>query len=590
MDDIEEKETKKPEEQSSNVAVQEKDINTEVEQQEKTEEETKVEEQPIEIKEEAVVQNIRTEAEQEKEERKYNNYEKQENPKSKIGYIILSIILILIIGVVIFVGVTVVQNQKNEKIYEGIKINNTSVSGLSKEEAQELILNKCLDHISKEINLKFGNSETNIELKPFITSYNVSEFVEKAYNIGREGNLISQNIEIWKVKKEGRNLEVTSTINEEELIKTVENIITNSSEYVVQPSYYVEGKKLIITSGKKGIALNKEKFLERIYKAVNNIEEEIGAIEIPVETIEPEAINIDNIYNEVHKEVKDAYFTQNPFTIHPEVEGVNFDVEAAKQLIAEPKEQYEIALTITKPKVTTKDIGTEAFPNLLGQFSTKYNAGDKDRTTNLQLAANKINGTVLLPGEEFSYNNVVGERTVAAGYKEAATFSNGKVVDGLGGGICQISSTLYDAVVFANLKVTTRRNHQFVPSYVGGGRDATVVWGSQDFKFVNTRKYPIKINATVKGGVAEVLIYGMKEENEYDISIETKQVSTIKYTTKYIDTATLPTGKQRVIQKGENGKVVEAYKVMKQNGKEVSRTLLSKDTYIAKQEIIERGK
>ena len=98
----------------------------------------------------------------------------------------------------------------------------------------------------------------------------------------------------------------------------------------------------------------------------------------------------------------------------------------------------------------------------------------------------------------------------------AATYSNGAVVDGLGGGICQISSTLYDAVVMANLNVTTRRNHQFVTSYVPAGKDATVVWGSQDFKFVNSRKNPIRITATVQGGVATVQIWGVKEEVEYE--------------------------------------------------------------------------
>ena len=118
----------------------------------------------------------------------------------------------------------------------------------------------------------------------------------------------------------------------------------------------------------------------------------------------------------------------------------------------------------------------------------------------------------------------------------AATYSNGAVVDGLGGGICQISSTLYDAVVMANLKITTRRNHKFVTSYLPAGKDATVVWGSQDFKFVNSRKYPIRITATVQNGVATIQVWGIKEEVEYDISIETKKIATIEPATQYIKT------------------------------------------------------
>ena len=205
------------------------------------------------------------------------------------------------------------------------------------------------------------------------------------------------------------------------------------------------------------------------------------------------------------------------------------------------------------------------------------------------MAAGKINGKVLLVGDEFSYNQTVGERTIAAGYKMAATYSGGKVVDGLGGGICQISSTLYDAVVFADLDVTVRRNHQFITSYLPGGKDATVVWGSQDFKFKNSRKYPIRITTTVSGGVATIQIWGHREETEYDISIETKKTDTIAYTTQYINDSSLPVGTQKVVQNGNNGSKYEAYKVKRLNGEVVSRTLLSKDTYNAMQKIVRVG-
>ena len=201
-------------------------------------------------------------------------------------------------------------------------------------------------------------------------------------------------------------------------------------------------------------------------------------------------------------------------------------------------------------------IGTEAFPDLLSSYSTKYAASNRDRTTNLILAANKINGTVLMPGETFSYNKVVGARTIAAGYKEAPIYVNGEVVDGLGGGICQITSTLYNAVVYANLEVTERSNHQFVPSYVTASRDATVVYGAIDFQFKNNRNYPIKIVCSVSGGIAQFQIFGLKQDDDYEVQIvsyETGRTSTAIYS--------------------------EAYKILKRDGKEVSRELMSKDTY-----------
>ena len=143
--------------------------------------------------------------------------------------------------------------------------------------------------------------------------------------------------------------------------------------------------------------------------------------------------------------------------------------------------------------------------------------------------------------------------------------------------------------MFADLDVTVRRNHQFVTSYLPGGKDATVVWGAQDFKFKNSRKYPIKITATVSGGVATIQVWGHYEETEYDISIETKKTATIAYTTQYINDSSLPAGTQKVVQKGNNGSKYEAYKVKKLNGEVVSRTLLSKDTYNAMQKIIRVG-
>ena len=189
-------------------------------------------------------------------------------------------------------------------------------------------------------------------------------------------------------------------------------------------------------------------------------------------------IDIDKIHNEIYKEAKDAYYTKNPFTIYPEVEGVDFDVEKAKELLQEDKEEYIIKLTITKPKVTLNQIGSEAFPDILGTFTTRYDVSDVDRSTNLRIACQKINGKVVLSGETFSYNKALGARTAAAGYKNGKIYSGGEVVDGIGGGICQISSTLYNSVLLSNLEIVERRNHQFVTSYVGARKRCNCcIWG-----------------------------------------------------------------------------------------------------------------
>ena len=244
--------------------------------------------------------------------------------------------------------------------------------------------------------------------------------------------------------------------------------------------------------------------------------------------------------------------------MHPHENGVDFkiSIDEAKAMLNEVKDEYEIPLKYSLPKVTTNMIGTEAFPNLLGKFSTTYSARNANRTTNLRLAAQKINGTVLMPGEIFSYNTVVGKRTIAAGYKEAAMYQNGEVVDGLGGGICQISTTLYNAALYANMGIVERRNHQFVPSYAKAGRDATVVYGSIDFRFKNTRNYPVKILCTVSGGVAKCEIYGLKENPDYDVEITSQVTET---TSTSIKSAT--------------------YKTVRQNGQVISSERINRDTY-----------
>lgn len=543
----------------------------------------------------SVTQVIEKEEEKEKKEELNEEVVEVEDTEptkehNKTIWIVLITIAILIILVALFSTIFAVINIKSDKVLKGITINEIDISELTKEEAVEKLNNIYGTRAEQQIYLTHGEYETSVTYEALEVKYQIQDAVNEAYNVGRSGNVIQNNFEILKTWKQGKNIKLNVTLDTDMINQIAQNINNSIDDAVVQPSYYVEkvDAQLIITAGKKGVKVDEEQLLADIYKVLNEESEE-EKIEIPMSEDTPDKIDINKIHEEVYKEVKDAYYTSNPFTVYPEEEGIDFDVEQANTIIAEEKEEYIIPLKITKPSKTVKDIGTEAFPDLLATFSTKYNAGNAGRTTNLRLAANKINGTVLLPNEEFSYNAVVGERTISAGYKMAATYSNGAVVDGLGGGICQISSTLYDAVVMANLKITTRRNHQFVTSYVPAGKDATVVWGSQDFKFVNSRKYPVRITATVQGGVATVQVWGIKEEVEYDISIETKKIATIAPTTQYVQDPSLAPGQQKVVQAGSDGRKVEAYKVTRLNGQVVSTTLLSRDTYNAMKRIVHVG-
>ena len=160
----------------------------------------------------------------------------------------------------------------------------------------------------------------------------------------------------------------------------------------------------------------------------------------------------------------------------------------------------------------------------------------------------------------------------------------------VGGGVCQVSSTLYNAVLLANLEIVKRSNHSFKTSYVPEGRDATVSWGSIDFQFKNSRTYPIKISAKAKNGVVDIRIMGIKEKEEFEVRVQTKIISNIPYSVSYKEDKTLEEGVEVTEQKGANGCKSETYRILKDaTGKVVSQTLLSKDTYNALERIVRKG-
>ena len=477
-------------------------------------------------------------------------------------------------------------NMGNSNIFSNIFINNVNLSDKSKENAISLLKNSLEEKNKSEIKIIYtdNNSETyekSIDLSILNLTFNIENSISSAYNLGRAGNIFQNNFTILKTLLHPQKLTTNFELDEKMLDNIISDISANLPGKLIQSSYYIDKDTLIITRGSPGITVDKDNFMKAFTSAILDFSNNDICINLPVKYSNPENIDLDKIHNEIYKEAKDAYFEKNPFKVFAEIKGVDFDVNNSKEFIAKhpDNKEYSISLKYTEPKVKLKDIEINVFPNLLGTFSTRYDASKTDRSTNLNLAAKKINGFILAPGEEFSYNKIVGERTIEAGYKEAKIYSGGKIIDGLGGGICQVSSTLYNAVVFANLKVTQRFNHQFTTSYVPAGRDATVSYGSKDFSFINNRKYPIKIMINIDSGVAKVDIYGIKEEQEFEIDFDTEIISNIPYETKYEKDASLDEGKEVVKQKGTNGIIVNTYKIKKQNGITVSKEILSKDTY-----------
>lgn len=472
------------------------------------------------------------------------------------------ILVAIVVGIFIATVFMFYSNQQNsEKIQSGVFIKGVNVSGLTKDEAIALVENDLDLKMNDHIELVYKNSNYYVEVEQIEAKFDIEASVNFALNIAKTGNFFENIQQYINVLMANINIEPILTYNDEALTYYLETIETYLPDQLEQAAYYVEDDELIITNGVNGAGILYDELKKEIVEAIQDVSYSNTYIQIPTYVQYPEPINIEAIHSDVYREVQDAYFTTEPYAVFPDVTGVDFNVENAQNLINDNPDaaEYAIELDYTKADVTIHDLGREAFPNLLGTFSTKY-VNNPDRTTNLRLAANKIDGTVVMPGEIFSYNKVVGKRTTAAGYKNAAIYQDGGVTDGLGGGICQISTTLYNAVIKSGMLIEERRNHMFVPTYADAGKDATVVWGSTDFKFQNRRDYPIKIEASVSGGVATVSIYGLRTDEEYDIydlSIGTK---TIKNTNTAL--------------------VVESYRLYRdENGKVVRSDKLYTDTY-----------
>ena len=518
------------------------------------------------------------------------NNKHSKTKKFIIFFVIPLIVLIILLAILSTIFALI--NMNNTNIIDGVFIQGIDVSNLSVEDAKSKLSSIVNEYISKEITLKYGDFSKTLVPSQFNVNFDVDSAVQTAYSIGRSGNVFENNFAILNAllnsNNIGQNMEYDSELLDALLLE-LNNELPGRME---NSGYYVDGTSLIIDSGKEGVNVDTEVLANRIAKALNDINNQDIVIEIPVVNVAPSPIDLDAIYNEVHKDPVDAYYTTDPYVVHPSSTGLDFDIsmDEAKEMLKTYQEEYTIPLKVTYPSVSTNDIGSEAFPDLLSSFRTSFTSSNSNRSTNIRLCSEKINGTVLMPGETFSFNQVVGKRTPEAGFKPATAYSGGKVVQEYGGGICQVSSTLYNAVLYANLEITERTNHGYKPSYVDPGLDATVSWGGPDFKFTNNRDYPIRIVCDTSNKILNIYIYGLKRDTDYKVVLDAQYVSTVNYKTVYQRDSSLASGQSRVIQSGSNGCKTATYKYLYDaNGTLVSSECISRDTYNPHNKIVAVG-
>lgn len=518
---------------------------------------------------------------------------KKSEHKSHIGLLIFSIIFFIVFLLAsVFSTVFAFINVNNTTFVSGISILGIDVSGLSKDDAKQKVIDDVSNRLSTDVIFKH-NDETYTLLPSSVGgSFDIDKVIDDAYSVGRNGNIFQNNFAILNAMINSKNFIPDFSFNSDSFDNSISQMNSNFADGIVEPSYDISGNNLIIKSGKNGNIVDSDKIKSLFVDKLTVVPYNTDSIEVPVFSKEANKIDVDAIHSEIYKEAQDASYTTNPYAVYPSSNGLDFNIsiDEAKALITGDKDSYTIPLKTLYPNVKTSDIGIEAFPNLLSSYSTSFASSSSNRATNVSLATNKINGKVLMPGEVFSFNNTVGKRTPQAGFKVAGVYMNGQVATDYGGGICQVSSTLYNAVLRANLEIVDRSNHMFEVGYVPIGTDATVSWGAPDFKFKNSRSYPIKIVTSSSNRKCIVKFYGLKESEEYDIEIVSYRTGSVPYRTTYTTDSSLAAGQQKVIQRGSNGAKSVAYRIRKKNGQVISKELLSKDTYDPHNQIIAVGK
>lgn len=250
--------------------------------------------------------------------------------------------------------------------------------------------------------------------------------------------------------------------------------------------------------------------------------------------------------------------------------------------------QITAEMTSVAPEIT-EGTAREKYKTI-STYTTKTTSNSK-RNTNVRLACEAIDGIVLAPGETFSFNDRVGERTTAKGYQSAAAYNNGEVVQETGGGVCQVSTTLYNAVVRSGLKTTVRRSHTFEPSYVTPGMDATVSWGGPDYAFINNSNTGIGVRASYGDQTCTVSIYGiplLEEGVKYDLK-STKLKDTNVPAPTYVEDQTVQPGTEVVEKAGDAGSQWEVRLVVTKNGEKVSDDIDHTVTYKGHAPVVKRN-
>ncbi|MFL0266728.1 VanW family protein [Candidatus Clostridium radicumherbarum] len=411
-------------------------------------------------------------------------------------------------------------------LYPGIKIEGIDVGGKSKEECLNIVQAKLSESVLREKSiLKTKDKTFEIENSKIIDKFNIDAAVTEALDFTKSMDPLKKHYLI----KNGvqKEYKVDVTYNKTELNNLLKTIEKEINKDPINASIIIDPTDTKITyyEGKDGIKVKTAELENNIKDSLLNNTNEDSSIKIPTAEVMP-ALTSDHLTN------------------------IN---------------------------------------SIISSFSTYYAESSYQRSNNIKLAASFINGKILMPGETFSFNDTVGERTKERGFLEAPVIVDNKVESGFGGGICQVSSTLYNAVLLAGMNATERTHHTLPSAYVKLGMDATVDWNNIDFKFKNTLEYPLLIDMSAKDGVLKVNLLSNSEASKKKYLLKNDIYETINSSTTLVNDSNLAIGSNKVVQNSYTGFKVKVIRSTYDDGKLVSSEVISNDYYSPVNGVIKVG-
>ena len=473
-------------------------------------------------------------------------------------------------------------------VFPGVTVGTIPVGGMSRSAAVDKIEKESgALYEGQNVSVTIYETTYDIPVEDVLQSVDSEQSAANAFAVGRTGNPFVRMWNVIKVAAGKNEAQIAATVDEDGLTQALEDIASKALTEPVEPTWEIGTDTMTIYAGKPGVNFDSAAVEQVLDEKIRLMDFE--PYEVSVELSETPQIDIDKIAEQVIGDPVSATVSkEDGKTIIPEKVGVQFDVEEARTIIGDGSaESYEIPVTTTAAKVTAEKLEEVLFRDTLASCSTSLNEGNVPRTNNVRLASAAINGTILNPGEEFSYNNVVGERTTERGYQSAGAYSGNEIIDEVGGGVCQPSSTLYMAVLRADLEVTQRVNHSFTVAYTPLGEDATVSWGGPDFCFKNDTDYPIKILAEQSNGQLTMTIVGTKTSDK-TVTTRTEVIET--YTPQRIEKKdnSMMVGQSRVEVSGIPGYSTRTYKIITENG-QTTEELANTSNYIKRDEVVYVG-